>query len=588
MPPDAMTDSNSELTIGAIDAALNLAVRADGFEAIGPAPLQGHGVLRVNADLRSPGFVNDLSALGPSDTSASEFLLDPADPFGTNPTGDLLLAPNAIPESAGGHAMFGPGTAPQILAADYSAATSAHLTPDPAFVGLPDDATWQLGTLGFAPITPFGSVGTAATILADASDHPVYLGLIGLDATAAPTTTAVFAAPATLDDPAEPYGTTGAPFGGFTHTNAALAFNGSSGAVTLSTDANGQVLAAAVFAVACDGCESPSGLGLPVLPGTAPDDARHSGIAVLRFDPTDPVATQSWTLAAWTNGETGMGKSFADDQGTPIGMLLTSDATPGTTGPSISGVSMDSAGNLLFSAPYVDFGPDTLLGTLDDRESIGLFRAVYDATTFSYTLDRLISASDIIPSQNTGLNYRIDLIAMNDDGQTAPGAFFGTSATHAPFPGSTPADAADPDTLGAAVVSAIITYDANEDGTFDLAPGTLDETYATLLVVTPLEQVPPITDCNGNEIDDATDISSGFSQDFNADGVPDECQLTRFCADVNQDGLVSMPDFTAWVAAYNSASYLADQNFSFSITPSDFVAWVANYNLGPAGPLCVE
>ena len=33
-----------------------------------------------------------------------------------------------------------------------------------------------------------------------------------------------------------------------------------------------------------------------------------------------------------------------------------------------------------------------------------------------------------------------------------------------------------------------------------------------------------ITDCNGNGIDDAEDISMGTSQDCDGDGVPDECQ----------------------------------------------------------------
>ncbi len=39
-------------------------------------------------------------------------------------------------------------------------------------------------------------------------------------------------------------------------------------------------------------------------------------------------------------------------------------------------------------------------------------------------------------------------------------------------------------------------------------------------------------DCNGNGIDDAVDISGGFSNDIWGDGIPDECQpsIRRFCA----------------------------------------------------------
>ncbi len=42
---------------------------------------------------------------------------------------------------------------------------------------------------------------------------------------------------------------------------------------------------------------------------------------------------------------------------------------------------------------------------------------------------------------------------------------------------------------------------------------------------------PGFTDCNGNGIDDAIDISSGTSQDCDGNGVPDECQ-----ADCDSDG----------------------------------------------------
>ena len=38
---------------------------------------------------------------------------------------------------------------------------------------------------------------------------------------------------------------------------------------------------------------------------------------------------------------------------------------------------------------------------------------------------------------------------------------------------------------------------------------------------------PPITDCNGNGIDDAIDIANGTSEDCNGNGVPDECDDDR-------------------------------------------------------------
>lgn len=51
-------------------------------------------------------------------------------------------------------------------------------------------------------------------------------------------------------------------------------------------------------------------------------------------------------------------------------------------------------------------------------------------------------------------------------------------------------------------------------------------------------------------------------------------------ADVNNDGVVSPADFSAWITAYNSASPGCDQNGDGLCTPADFSAWVTNYNAG--------
>ncbi len=49
---------------------------------------------------------------------------------------------------------------------------------------------------------------------------------------------------------------------------------------------------------------------------------------------------------------------------------------------------------------------------------------------------------------------------------------------------------------------------------------------------------PVFTDCNGNGVDDAVDISSGTSLDCNGNGVPDECDLSSGTSqDVNANGI---------------------------------------------------
>ena len=52
----------------------------------------------------------------------------------------------------------------------------------------------------------------------------------------------------------------------------------------------------------------------------------------------------------------------------------------------------------------------------------------------------------------------------------------------------------------------------------------------------------PITDCNGNEVDDATDIANNTSTDCDENGVPDECQSREDC---NENG---RPDFCELLA----------------------------------------
>ena len=53
-------------------------------------------------------------------------------------------------------------------------------------------------------------------------------------------------------------------------------------------------------------------------------------------------------------------------------------------------------------------------------------------------------------------------------------------------------------------------------------------------------------DCNGNEIDDAVDISELRSRDCNANDVPDECE---YRVDLDGDGLTTLSDFAAFQKA---------------------------------------
>lgn len=576
--PNATSNGSAAFGMGSIDTRLNLTSRADGFGQTGTLPLLNQNIFRFNADLRTNGVLNSVNRTTAGQPAATERVFDGA--IGGFTT-DTLSNASAIPELDGGPTTFGPTFGAQLAVNDHASGTSAHRTP--TFVGLPNLITDHRGTFGYNPVTPLGGVGTVAAMLRDTAT--VFLGVFGVDANAVPQSVATFQPPLTIQDNVDSYGVGGAPFGEFRHYRSQMAFSGPIGAAAPAVDANGDVLAASVFDIACTNCED--GFGNPIVFAGGAAQAPINGVAVLRFDPADPVNTQEWTLAAWVNGDTGFGKPIRDGSGVETGFLVPLNAFPGLIGPSISGAAFDNAGNLYFTSPFLDYGPDGMFGTADDDVDTGLFRAIYDPATFSFELDVILQTGDVVASQGTGLNYNIGLIRVADSNSTDSAAFFGQNATYDPYPLSAPTGEEDPNNLGALVVNASITYDRNNDGTFDFTFGSGDEAYTVALYVSPLD-ANPITDCNGNGIDDAQDIASGTSDDVNADGIPDECQLTRRCADVNNDGLVAPNDFSSWIAAFNTQNYRADQNNDGLVLPNDFSAWIGNFNLGINGPLCVE
>ncbi|GAB5494924.1 MAG: hypothetical protein Phyf2KO_00040 [Phycisphaerales bacterium] len=57
--------------------------------------------------------------------------------------------------------------------------------------------------------------------------------------------------------------------------------------------------------------------------------------------------------------------------------------------------------------------------------------------------------------------------------------------------------------------------------------------------------------------------------------TPQDC-----LADVNNDGMLTPTDFTAWINAFNNNLPECDQNNDGSCTPTDYTAWIANFNAG--------
>ncbi|GAB5494964.1 MAG: hypothetical protein Phyf2KO_00440 [Phycisphaerales bacterium] len=564
---NAAGTDNSQFGMGVIDANLNTQFRADGFGTGGSNVVSGNNMYRVNAELRNNGTVNDISASGGGDAAATEILL--------NASTTTHSPGSQIEQAVGGPTGFGPNFNGELAFNDYSSATTAHLTS--TLPGLAT-ATDQRGTMGYSPISPLGGVATGIGLGRINGTDTVDLAIFGLDATGAPQDVAVVQAPTMISDPIDGYV---APFAEFRGYRSQMAFRGPSGAGAISQDAvTGEVLAAGVFDIACNNC---GGLTYGGGAATAP----VQGIAVASFDASDAANTLGWNLAAWVDGDNGVGKPVFNGSGAQIGEL-TAIGVFGIAGPSISGVSMDAAGNIYFVAPFFDYGSDMTPGTADDDFDSALFRAIYDSATGGYDLELILQTGYIFNSANTGLDYVITFLSIADSNSTDSGTFYGHNTSYDGYPGrENPTDPSDRFNLGGMVVSMDMTYDSNLDGMFDEALG--DEGYNYLFYIAPLPG-DDITDCNNNGVDDADDIANGTSDDLNMDGIPDECpgQMNRLCADVNNNGSAEPTDFTAWIAAFNTLNYRADQNMDGLITPTDFTAWIANFNQGANGPLCLN
>lgn len=558
----------AQFGMGVIDANLNVQFRADGFGVGGAPAVTGDNMFRVNADLRTNGNLNAIQATGGTHAGTTDNLL-----LGS---GTTHSPGTQIEEAIGGPVGFGPNFNGDLAFNNYASTTSTHLTS--TFPGLVNSSD-QRGTFGYSPINPLGGVATSA-FLGRTGASSIYLGVMGLNADASPASVAHFPAPMMISDPIDGYA---APYAEFRHYRSQMAFRGPSGAAAISQDAvTDEVLVAAVFDIDCVNCGS--GIAFGAGSATAP----IQGISVARFDAADPAGTIEWNLAAWVDGDTGVGKPVFNSMGQQIGEL-TAIAVFEVAGPSISGVSMDAAGNIYFVAPFFDYGPDMMIGGVDDDFDSALFRGVYDSATGGYRLEKLIQTGNVFNSANTGLNYVITFLDIADSNSTSSGTFFGHNASFDGYPGQAdPTNPASAGNVGGIAVAADMTYDSNNDGQFDEASG--DEGYNFLFYIAPLGE--GITDCNNNGVDDATDIANGTSTDINGDGIPDECpgQSTRLCADVNNDGSVTPADFSAWLSAYNASNYRADQNNggTGAISPADFTAWLANYNLGVNGPTCLN
>ncbi len=116
-----------------------------------------------------------------------------------------------------------------------------------------------------------------------------------------------------------------------------------------------------------------------------------------------------------------------------------------------------------------------------------------------------------------------------------------------------------------------IEYAHNDGDSFISSPSTLDSDPA-INIINGVFPADPNLGLEFPEYDSGNIARLGPNFLFN--------ESPTCLADVNNDGMLSPTDFTAWVGAFNSNAPGCDQNNDGMCTPTDFSAWIGNYNAG--------
>ena len=495
----AFGESCSSMGLGSVDAEGHTYFRGDGFGAIpcnsAPGSLSGDNILRVDAAARSTSALNFLDNSGGSDAAATDWLI-------MNST-TTHSTPSAVPADLAGRPVYSGanfnGEYVYESAAGVTTTTTSHRTPAPD----------QRGVVSFGLPTFLGGVGTAAMLGKDSNDETRRLLIWGVDGNGAVTGTRndiFFTATQTITDNDD-----GHVFGDDTtypstpdideplwHTGAS-SFRGGNGQVAVGQDQSGMVLVSTALNLD-DTSIQPAGMFGILNPIAA--------IAVAKLDPNNASALD-WTLAGYTGSNTDgvNGKDILDGPGgSVIGRMATLDqATGGTVlGPSVSPPMIDSVGNVWFISVVEIFAQGGGPSDFDNA----LVRAVYDRVNFSYELELVLQMGDIFAGQNSGRNYRVDFINVSAaaGGPTPATTFSGNIIQNAlnNVPTS-PLATSDASTLGGIVLTADLTYDANNDGMFTPVTGvggdptSTDQEYQALLYIGALAAQGPQSFCDNSD-----------------------------------------------------------------------------------------
>ncbi len=531
-------DNSAQVGVGAVDGEGNVAIRADGVGAVGPA-ITNVNIICIDSKGRNLGVVNRLQSVAGVNSS-----LDPgATTYPiinqvSSPT-NQFSTPNLIPaELCGMKSYIGTNFNNQYVFDNGASVTGAHLVAP---------LTNTRGSLAFSAVPLLGRVGAVASgaTLAKpgAAANTTGFAIWDIDCTSAVLAPPLaLVAPAAISDPCYAR-TIGMATKEFDHYHSQVAFRGGNSQIALGRDKAGNPLAVAEVNEV----------------STTPAFITENQLAAVRVTPGGP----QWSLVAW-NGDfnfvfsgLGRGKPVLDGPGgNEIGYIATimELTNADTLGPSLSAPSIDSVGNVWFVAP-VWYPPSLPVMDADFVDPLDchttLLRAVLregPGGAPCWDLEKVIGNGDIIAGDDSKTNYRVGFIEIADSNSVSSGGFWSQNVMQQAFWGQTPSLLAQASnrTTGGVLLSCSITYDRNNDGVFSATSeiaGDADEEYSVILYVGPDAPTCP-SNINGDAVVDTADLglvlgqvgTSGPNADLNCDGVVDTADLGLLLGDFGDSG----------------------------------------------------